>query len=772
LSVSTGPVEFARAMGAVARELLGEPNAGLSSRDELRFGTRGSLSIDLIKGVFHDHEIGGGVGGSGGVIDLVRREKRLDKDAATAWLQERGHLQKVERVAGGLGRVVARYDYHSASGKLLFQVQRFDPKDFRQRRPDGSGGWINKMAGVDRVIYRLPAVISAIAAGRTVFISEGEKAVHALESIDVVGTCSPGGAGKWDRKYNSVFVGADVVVLTDNDPQATDKDGAPRWHPDGRPVLPGQDHAADVGRNLSSIASKVRVVMLPGLPLKGDVADWIAAGGTAEALETIIASVPDFDAKANPKPKPAPAPTASLEGFDLTEDGIALAFTKEHQDHLRYDHSIGAWFQWTGKAWRQDETCLAFSWARQTCRQLAKEAAAEEGELRTLARAATAAAVERFAKSDPALAVTSAIWDRDLFLLGTPGGTLDLRTGELRDPVREDHITKLTAVTPSVMPECPQWLAFLDQVTKSDAALIRFLKQWCGYCLTGDISHHALLFAHGPGGNGKGVFISTVSWIMGDYAVAAAMETFVASDGNSHPTDLAMLRGARMVMVSETEEGRAWAESRIKLLTGGDKIRARFMRQDFFEYLPQFKLNFIGNHKPVLKNVDDAAKRRINMVPFLFKPPKVDFQLQEKLQQEAPGILRWMIEGCLDWQKNGLVRPPVVINATAEYFAEQDLVNGWIEDCCTVCTGQHDTVADLFKSWTTHCLANGQKTTTSMWFSQTLARLGYEAVKNTPGKNGHRGFRGIGVKLIVTKNRTQSQTANDEDEMPEHAPHE
>jgi putative DNA primase/helicase len=177
------------------------------------------------------------------------------------------------------------------------------------------------------------------------------------------------------------------------------------------------------------------------------------------------------------------------------------------------------------------------------------------------------------------------------------------------------------------MPDCPLWLAFLDQVTKGDAGLIRFLKQWFGYSLTGDIREHALVFAHGPGGNGKGVCINTISTIMGEYACAAAMDTFVASDGDKHPTDLAMLRGARMVMVNETEEGRAWAEARIKQLTGDDKIRARFMRQDFFEHMPQFKLAFSGNHKPVLKNVDDAAKRRINMFRLLFKPAVVDLQL-------------------------------------------------------------------------------------------------------------------------------------------------
>jgi putative DNA primase/helicase len=221
----------------------------------------------------------------------------------------------------------------------------------------------------------------------------------------------------------------------------------------------------------------------------------------------------------------------------------------------------------------------------------------------------------------------------------------------------------------------------------------------------------------------------------------------VASDGNNHPTDLAMLRGARMVMVSETEEGRAWAESRIKLLTGGDKIRARFMRQDFFEYMPQFKLNFIGNHKPVLKNVDDAAKRRINMVPFLFKPPNVDFKLQEKLQQEGPGILRWMIEGCLDWQKNGLIRPPVVINATAEYFAGEDTLSTWIKDCCKSIGYGGTESSVLFANWQKWALKAGEDPGSQKRFSQALEGKGYAK----DPKARHATFNGIALDIAPSR---------------------
>ena len=149
------------------------------------------------------------------------------------------------------------------------------------------------------------------------------------------------------------------------------------------------------------------------------------------------------------------------------------------------------------------------------------------------------------------------------------------------------------------------------------------------------------------------------------------------------------------------------------------------------------------------------------MVPFLYTPPEKDTELESKLLQEAPGILRWMTEGCLDWQKNGLVRPDVVTKATAEYFSEQDTVDQWIGEACVISPTQSDTLAVLFKSWSDYALANGEKPGKSKWFSQTLGRLGYEAVKNTPGNHGKRGFKGIAVRPTVGADWTQSQSADD-----------
>src|SRR5262249_19925405 len=285
-------------------------------------------------------------------------------------------------------------------------------------------------------------------------------------------------------------------------------------------------------------------------------------------------------------------------------------------------------------------------------------------------------------------------------------------TGTLRPADPKNYITKLTGVAPAETADCPIWLRFLSEVTRQDPAVTRFLQQWCGYSLTGDIREHALAFMQGPGKNGKSTFLETVSGILGEYAVTAPMETFTASKFDRHPTDLASLRGARMVTASETEEGRSWAEARIKQLTGGDKITARFMRQDFFTYEPQFKLTIIGNHRPNLRNIDDAIRRRFNLVPFEYTPPVPDMDLKDKLRREWPGILRWMINGCVDWQRNRLTPAPAITTATKEYFAEQDVFMQWLNECCDFEPGNDfktELATPLFQSWAAYARDAGEE---------------------------------------------------------------
>lgn len=444
---------------------------------------------------------------------------------------------------------------------------------------------------------------------------------------------------------------------------------------------------------------------------------------------------------------------AEIMGFPMSEDGVARAFTAAHADRLRYCHSSGRWHVWTGVNWRRDETALAFNWAREISRQRAS-ADPLSRDAKILAKAAFAAAVERFAQADRAFAATAGAWDADPWLLGTPGGTVDLRSGELQEARQTDMITKTTRVAPiplaSFDPErdCPRWLAFLDFATGSDAGAIRFLQQWFGYSLTGDTREEALLFVHGLGGSGKSTAINTVAAILKDYAVAVDTETITAQKHARHSTEIARLHGARMAYASETEAGRAWAENRIKQLTGGDVMTARFMRQDDFEFRPQLKLVVVGNNRPAFSNVDGAIKRRFNVMPFDRKPAKADHGLKAALEAEYPGILSWMIVGCLDWQRNGLVRPEIMQATTADYFAQMDTFGNWLADRCEIGVRFVATTEDLFDSWSQYARQNGEEPGSRRGdFPQRMKERGFVPVNRTAGIRG-RGYSGLRVAPV------------------------
>jgi putative DNA primase/helicase len=323
---------------------------------------------------------------------------------------------------------------------------------------------------------------------------------------------------------------------------------------------------------------------------------------------------------------------------------------------------------------------------------------------------------------------------------------VDLRTGAIRPARREDYATKITAAGPGG--ECPRWLAFLSRVTNDNRELQGYMQRMVGYAMTGVTREHALFFLYGTGANGKSVFLNAISGLMGEYAKTAPIETFIDSKNERHPTDLAGLQGARLITAVETEDGRRWAESKLKALTGGDRISARFMRQDFFEYVPQFKLVIAGNHRPGLRTVDEAIRRRFNLVPFTvtIPAPERDLELGEKLREEWGGILQWAIKGCLAWQSQGLQAPKVVTDATKNYLASEDVLARWIEDRCELQAARWTPGAVLFDNWRQWAEANGEFVGTQKQFSQNLESRGFTP---KPTRKA-RGFLGIGLVTDVT----------------------
>ncbi len=442
--------------------------------------------------------------------------------------------------------------------------------------------------------------------------------------------------------------------------------------------------------------------------------------------------------------------TLARNPLDLTEDGAALVFAHRYSERARYCHTTGRWFIWDGAIWRVDGTEQAKDLARQMVREIADEA--QKPESASCRKRNFVENVVALARADQRIARTGNDWNRDAYLLGTPAGTVDLRTGRLRAADPADHITLSVAVAPGDVDDCPRFKRFLSETFGSDETIVGFIQGFFGYCLTGDTCEHALLFGVGGGGNGKSVLLNTVSGVMGDYARQAAMDTFTASYGDRHPTDLAMLKDARLVTASETEEGRAWAESRIKAITGGDPIQARFMRQDFFTYRPAFKLFIVGNHKPTLTNIDEALRRRFNIVPFDHRPALPDPGLETRLRDEWPGILRWFIDGALAWQNGGLTKPEIIRAATDGYFADQDVFGQWLADECDVePNNRHkwETPADLFACWRVYAERANERPGTAKAFADHMRRHGFEPARGSKGAR-----RWLGVQLIRHPKRT------------------
>jgi len=440
-----------------------------------------------------------------------------------------------------------------------------------------------------------------------------------------------------------------------------------------------------------------------------------------------------------------PAPAYALPGWLPTGETMLVEFERRHGEEVRYVAEWGRWLIWRDGVWSDDATMRVVDMAGLLARDIGT--AAKKPRMRMSVEASrTVASLERRARGSQLLAARTDEWDHDRMLLNGPRGTVDLSTGDMRGHKREDHCTRRTAVSP-VQAAPLRWLTFLQRVTGNDADLVGFLQRVCGYCLTGQTHEQVLFFIWGPGGNGKGTFIHTITDILGTYARAAAIETFVETKYERHPEELATLRGARLVTASETEEGRAWNESRIKALTGGDVVRARFMRMDSFEYVPQFKLLIIGNKKPAFKSIDRAVRRRLQLIPFTteISDEERDKLLDEHLKGEWPAILNWMVQGCREWQARGLDPPASVMDSTAEYLEVEDAVGSWLTECCDRMRDTFTASSVLFASWKAWAEKRGERYGTIRTFVQNLQGRGITMTRT----NRERGFR----DLIITPDK-------------------
>lgn len=451
-------------------------------------------------------------------------------------------------------------------------------------------------------------------------------------------------------------------------------------------------------------------------------------------------------------PSPPPEPVSFINGEaepiavtppEFSEDSLGLRFSGIYGPALKYVAMWNRWMAWDGCLWRPDSTLNVYDLIRRMIR--AESAGADDPQTRArLASGSTVAAIEKLVRSDRRHARLADAWDPNPWLLNTPSGIVNLETGEIGPHDPACLMTKCTGVAPLWIGErpdplvdyCPQWTMFLARVTGGDPLLQAYLKRVAGYWLTGLTQEHAMWFLYGTGRNGKGVFLNTLTRIMGDYAMVSSPDTFTADGHNKHLTVLARLQGARLVVSQETEEGVPWAEARIKAVTGGDPITANFMHRDPFTFIPNFKLAISGNHKPGLRSVDEAIRARFNLVPFTVTIPVTerDPGLSEKLWAEAPAILSWAIEGCHDWRHGRLAPPTKVTAATEEYFDSEDMTALWIAECCDVTDVRDETASSLlFECWSWWATKQGERPGTQKAFSRTMERHGFRKERRNEG---------------------------------------
>lgn len=653
------------------------------------------------------------------------------------------------RASAGSGRaIVATYDYTDERGKLAYQVVRFQPKGFSQRRRETmaqGSKWVWNLKGVTRYLFRLPQLKAAIAQGQTIYIVEGEKDALTLETLGLVATCNAGGAGKWLKSYSQQLAGADVVILPDND-------------------LPGKGHAELVAISLDGIAGRVRIVELPDLPPKGDVTDWVRAGGMADDLRELVSAAPDW------KPKRGPNAPIGIDGHYLHDVGNARRLISRHGDSIHYCCDRGRWYFWDGKHWAEDQTGEVVRMAKSIVDAMleqageARERAVADGDKAALAAAkefekhaltsgnhGRIVAMLAEAQSEPGVPVLYSDMDSDPWLFNCANGTIDLCSGELKRHCREDMITKLSSVEYDPDHPCPMWKSFLTDIFRGDQELISFVQAACGYTLTGDTREQVFFILHGSGSNGKSTFVNVLRDLFGDYGQKTSTDAILEKQAGSASNDVARLRGARFVSAIESSAGKRLAEALVKELTGQDPITARFLYQEYFEFIPVFKLWLACNHVPVIHGQEKGIWRRIRLIPFTVEfhdadspdGPYKDNRLPDKLRAEYPGILAWVLRGCLDWQSNSLPAATAVKAATSKLQQDMDVLGGFLSECCVFHINAQAPAKDLYQAYCKWAEDAGERVLSQRWFGLRLGERGN--CETYHGAKGYKWWRGIGL---------------------------
>ncbi|MDR0794948.1 MAG: DUF5906 domain-containing protein, partial [Tannerella sp.] len=400
--------------------------------------------------------------------------------------------------------------------------------------------------------------------------------------------------------------------------------------------------------------------------------------------------------------------------LQFTDTTNAYRLLTEYGKDIRYNSLWKKWLVWNGTHWELDDGYLIHDKGLKMIRGIYEELLKtsdirdrldiEKHAMQSESARRRKALIE-VASWIPELNVKTDSLDTNPWLFNVKNGTIDLKTGKIREPNPDNLITRIANVEYDPNADCPGWKKFIMEIMDYNADLIHFIQNAAGWAITGDTSEQTMFILFGTGANGKSTFLNTIMNILGDYAIATATETFMKKTGDQITNDIARLRGTRFVTTTEAEHGKRLSEPLIKQITGNDRMTARFLYGEFFNFVPTFKIWMATNHKPVIKGTDHGIWRRIKLIPFTtrIEEEKQDKHLEQKLMVEASGILNWLIKGAMRWSKEGLSTPNIITSATAEYRAEMDIIGNFLKECCIQKDGASIKAREFFKCYQNWC---------------------------------------------------------------------
>lgn len=462
-----------------------------------------------------------------------------------------------------------------------------------------------------------------------------------------------------------------------------------------------------------------------------------------------------------------------LRGLGCTDFGNAQRLVRRHGQNLRYCYEFNQWLAWTGTHWSFDPA-VAERHAKDTVLSIYSEvgqlADAKEREFLhkhavLSEQASRIAAMLSLARSEPGIAIRPDDLDRDAWLLNCTNGTVDLTTGDLRPHRQADLITRCLNFGFDAEAECPRWEAFLHRIMDGNADLLGFIQRAVGYTATGSTAERCMFILHGGGKNGKTVFLEGLRLLLGDgYTARTPTQTLLAKRGDTIPNDVARLRGVRLVTASETGDGNRLDEALVKDLSGGDRIVARFMRGEWFEFTPHFKIYLSTNYRPRISGTDDAIWDRLRLVPFLIRIPEEERRPMETMlaefEAELAGMCNWAVRGCLDWQRYGMGEPPEVRIATTEYRDDMDVLGDFLAECCVVHPEARVSSQEVYAEYRRWATDAGERVLPQKRFSQWMehrgSQSGFRKQHTKRGKQWH----GLGLAFEAA---TQGVGEQDQD---------